>query len=305
MPRFLLTFLTLLLSITPAQAQRANLDIGATWKNVSYASDTLTGHRMDIYLPANDAATHPVIVVIAGSAWFGNDTKQRAFDVIGTPLLRAGYAVVAINHRSSREATFPAQINDVKAAVRYIRAHAAKYRLNTYKIGIAGDSSGGHLSAMMGTSRNADEHTIGAYSHSLEGDIGEYPDARSSVQAVVDWYGPTTFQQMDGCGSEMNHDAADSPESIVIGGAIQENDELSALADPITYIDSTDPPFLILHGDKDPLVPHCQSELLYEALQSAGVESRLVIVPGGGHGPGMWIEKYTDQMVAFFDTHLR
>ena len=97
----------------------------------------------------------------------------------------------------------------------------------------------------------------------------------------------------------------DSPASILIGGPIQENDELSALADPITYVDADDPPFLILHGDADPLVPHCQSELLYEALQAAGVESRLLIVPGGGHGRGMWIDTYIDQMVAFFDAHLK
>lgn len=305
MPKFLIVLLALLLYTAPAMAQQGDLSIGATWKNISYAADTLIGHKMDIYLPANDAATHPVVVVIAGSAWFGNDTKERAFKTVGTPLLKAGYAIVAINHRSSREAVFPAQINDVKAAVRFIRANAAKYRLNTYKIGIAGDSSGGHLSAMMGVSRNTDAHTIGDYTHSLEGAVGEYPDARSSVQAVASWYGPTTFQKMNECGSEMDHDAPDSPESTVIGGPIQENDALSALADPITYVDPSDPPFLLAHGDKDPLVPHCQSELLYEALQNAGVESRLIIVPGGEHGKGMWINKYTSQMVAFFDQHLR
>ncbi len=305
MPRILLLLLVLILSTTPALAQRGDLKIGASWKNLSYAADTLTGHRMDIYLPANDEKTYPVIVVIAGSAWFGNDTKERAFTLIGSSLLRAGYAVVAINHRSSREATFPAQINDVKAAVRYIRANADRYRLNAANVGIAGNSSGGHLSAMMGTTRNTDSLTIGGYSHFLEGDVGKYPDARSSVEAVVDWYGPTDFQKMDGCGSEMHHDAPDSPESTIIGGPIQENDERSALANPITYVDPSDPPFLILHGDKDPLVPHCQSELLYDALQKAGVESQLVIVPGGGHGEGMWLDKYKSQMVAFFDRHLR
>jgi dipeptidyl aminopeptidase/acylaminoacyl peptidase len=105
---------------------------------------------------------------------------------------------------------------------------------------------------------------------------------------------------MDACGSRLNHDAADSPESTLIGGPIQENGALSALADPITYVDPADPPFLILHGDADPLVPHCQSELLYRALQAKGVESTLVIVPGAGHGDGMWVDPYVGQMVRFF-----
>ncbi len=278
---------------------------GEQWMDVRYAADTLTGHRMDIYLPERGEAPFPAVVVIAGSAFAGNDTKEGAYRIIGVPLLEAGYAVVAINHRSSLNVIFPAQIHDVKATVRFIRANASRFRLDADRIGIAGASSGGHLAAMMGTTRNVDTHTIGSVSLSLEGSVGELLEESSSVDAVVDWYGPTTFQAMDACGSEMVHDAPDSPASILIGGPIQENDELSALADPITYVDADDPPFLILHGDADPLVPHCQSELLYEALQAAGVESRLLIVPGGGHGRGMWIDTYIDQMVAFFDAHLK
>lgn len=272
-----------------------------SWHDVSYAADTLTGHRMDIYLPEQGEAPYPVVVVVAGSAWFGNDTKERAYRVMGLPLLDAGYGVVAINHRSSREAIFPAQIHDVKAAVRFIRANAATYGLDTAFVGITGDSSGGHLSAMMGTTGGIDSHSIGAHTLSLEGRVGAFMDQSSRVDAVVDWYGPSTFQAMDACGSSFSHDAPDSPESTLIGGPIQENDALSALADPITYVDPTDPPFLILHGDADPLVPHCQSELLYEALQANGVESTLVIVPGGGHGDGMWVDPYVGQMVRFFE----
>lgn len=297
MKRFVFSIGLLALSMASAQAQ--------TWADVPYAADTLKGHQLDIYLPETGRAPYPVVVVIAGSAFFGNDTKRRAYERIGAPLVEAGYAVVAINHRSSRDAIFPAQINDVKAAVRFIRAHADKFELDTSRIGMAGDSSGGHLSAMMGTSRNVEEYAVGTAWMSIEGAVGEEPQQSSSIDAVVDWYGPTTFQVMDSCGSELTHDAEDSPESVLIGGPIQENDDLSALADPITYVDPTDPPFLILHGDEDPLVPHCQSELLYEALQRAGVESELIIVPGGGHGRGMWIETYIDKMVAFFDDHIK
>ena len=271
------------------------------WLDVNYAGDTLTGHRLDIYLPENGKAPYPVIVTIAGSAWFGNNTKKQAFQKMGIPMLKNGYAVVAINHRSSRQAIFPAQINDVKAAVRFIRANASNYQLDTTFIGITGDSSGGHLSAMMGTTRGIEGHTIGTKSLSLEGNIGSFTKHSSRIDAVVDWYGPSTFQVMDSCGSSFSHDAADSPESTLTGGPIQQNDDMCALANPITYIDQNDPPFLLLHGDADKIVPHCQSILLHNALQAKGVQSRLIIVPNAGHGEGMWLDQYTNEMVAFFN----
>jgi dipeptidyl aminopeptidase/acylaminoacyl peptidase len=105
---------------------------------------------------------------------------------------------------------------------------------------------------------------------------------------------------MDSCGSQMIHDAPDSPESVLIGGPVQDNDDLCALANPITYVDENDPPFLIIHGDADPLVPHCQSILLHEALSKHGVENELIIVPGGGHGDGVWLDNYIERMAAFF-----
>lgn len=98
----------------------------------------------------------------------------------------------------------------------------------------------------------------------------------------------------------MVHNAPDSPESSLIGGPIQDNPEQCALADPVTYIDRNDPPFLILHGDADPLVPHCQSELLYDALQKAHVPSQFVLVPNAQHGPGLFTEQYFRMMTDFF-----
>jgi acetyl esterase/lipase len=287
----------LLLSSTYAQSSKQ-------WLDVSYARDTLTGHRLDIFLPEKGKAPYPVIVTIAGSAWFGNNTKNQAYEKMGIPMLKNGYAVVAVNHRSSREAIFPAQINDIKAVVRFIRAHAAAYQLDTTFIGITGDSSGGHLSALMGTTAGTKQFSVGAKSLSLEGAVGTFTNQSSRVDAVVDWYGPTDFQVMDSCGSSFSHDAPESPESTLIGGPIQENDDLCGLANPITYIDANDPPFLILHGDADELVPHCQSILLHEALQAKGVPSKLIIVPKGGHGPGLWIDQYTSEMVNFFNTRI-
>jgi acetyl esterase/lipase len=274
-------------------------DIGRKWLDINYAGDALKGHRLDIYLPNKGKPPYPVIVAIAGSAFFSNDSKDRAFG-IGRPLLAQGFAIVAVNHRSSREAIFPAQINDIKAVVRFLRANATTYDLDTTFLGITGDSSGGHLAALMGTSGGVQDFTMGQVTLSIEGDVGGYSEESSRVDAVVDWYGPTVFQKMDSCGSQMVHNAPDSPESIVIGGPIQDNDDLCALANPITYIDEKDPPFLIIHGDADPLVPHCQSILLHQALTKKGVKNELITVPGGGHGNGIWLDKNIERMIAFF-----
>jgi len=273
--------------------------IGRKWLDIDYAGDSLTGHRLDIYLPARGEAPFPVIITIAGSAFFSNNSKDRAFR-IGEPLLVHGFAIVAVNHRSSRDAIFPAQINDIKGVVRFLRANAAKYGLDTRFLGITGDSSGGHLSALMGTSGGVKDYTVGHKTLSIEGTVGGNSEESSRIDAVVDWYGPTSFQKMDSCGSNMEHDAPDSPESTLLGGPIQDNDALCALADPITYIDKNDPPFLIVHGDADPLVPHCQSILLHEALTKSGVVSEMITVPGGGHGDGIWLEKNIERMANFF-----
>lgn len=269
------------------------------WKDINYAGDTLTGHRLDIYLPANGDGPFPVVVAIAGSAWFANNNKEWAYKQT-KELLVNGFAVVVINHRSSHEVIFPAQVNDVKAAVRYIRGRASEFQLDTRFVGITGNSSGGHLSAMMGFTGGVETYTVGSTTVSIEGAFGDYKDQSSRVDAVVDWYGPTNFLVMDSCGSNMNHDAIDSPESTLVGGLIQENKEMCALANPVTYIDEDDPPILILHGDADLTVPHCQSVLLHDAVQAEGARSKLIIVPGAGHGPGMHIPKYIEEMSSFF-----
>jgi acetyl esterase/lipase len=255
---------------------------------------------MDIYLPEIKQSSYPAVIIVYGSAFFGKDMKQRAYDALGEPLLNSGFAVVTVNHRSSRDAIFPAQIQDIKAAVRFIRAHGHKYQIDSSFIGITGYSSGGHLSAFTGTSGSVKQKTIHSVSAEIEGDVGSCTDYSSSVDAVVDWFGPIDFQSMDSCGSTMVHDAPDSPESILIGAPIQDNDDLCALVNPMSYIDPEDPPFLILHGDKDPLVPHCQSEMLYKALQNAGVPSQYVLVPEAGHGPGLFEDQYFTKMCEFF-----
>jgi len=295
------------LNINPLLAQDKLLIVNESvnsknWKDLNYAGDSMNYHNLDIYLPQVEKPNYPLVIVIYGSAWFSNNSKGTDLKTIGKALLDAGFAIVMPNHRSSRDAKFPAQINDIKAVVRYIRANAAQYQIDTSFIGITGSSSGGHLSALTATSRNVNKFTIGSATADIEGEVGLYTNFSSSVDAVVDWFGPTDFLVMDSCGSTMSHNGPNSPESSLVGGPIQDNKDKVALANPITYVDASDPPFLIFHGDKDPLVPYCNSELLNTALQKAGVSSRFDLISEGQHGPGVHVEQYYKMMVDFFLT---
>ena len=272
-----------------------------SWKDLNYADDNMVYHQLDIYLPQIEKPVYPVVIYIYGSAWFSNNAKGADMNTIGKALLEAGFAVVTPNHRSSIDAKFPAAMNDIKAAIRFVRANAAKYQLDTTFIGISGSSSGGNMAAMAGTSRNVKQYTIGNTTLDIEGNVGPNTSYSSSVDAVVDWFGPTDMFVMDSCGgTNFIHNDANSPASLYIGGPIQENKEKTLLASPITYIDPTDPPFLIFHGDKDNVVPFCQSILLYEALQKAKVPSQYFLIPDGQHGPGVHVDKNIKMMVDFF-----
>ncbi len=273
-----------------------------SWIEVDYAGDNIIGHKLDIFLPKEGKGPFPVIINIYGSAFFSNSSKGTIFQSgLGQSLLKAGYAVVSINHRSSKDAIWPAQIQDVKAAIRFIRANATIFSLSPGFIGITGFSSGGHLSASAGTSNFKNTIEINGKFADLEGSVGKFLQTPSHVDAVVDWFGPTDFLSMDICGSTMKHDDPKSPESSLIGAPIQENKELTQLANPMSFVNPKSAPFLIFHGDKDPLVPHCQSEKLTATLKSKGISTELVLVAGGGHGPGVMIDTYFTQMIRFFD----
>lgn len=289
-----ITGLWILLICAPGNSQQS-------WTDINYAGDGYEYHNLDIHLPDGEASAFPVVVVIYGSAWSANNLKSAAYDILGKQLLAAGYGVVSVNHRSSFDARYPAQLQDIKAAIRFVRANAGKYNLDTAFIGITGYSSGGHLAAMAGTTGRVNKYEAGGIKIDLEGDIGEFTGFSSSVDAVVDWFGPTDFTVMDSCGSRMEHNAVDSPESRLVGGPIRENRQMCALADPTSYVSEDDPPFLVLHGDADPLVPHCQGQLLYNRLVEQGVQATFILVPGAGHGPGLFVDEYFKMMIDFFN----
>lgn len=272
------------------------------WTDLDYAGDGEVYHMLDIYLPDEEKESYPAIVAIYGSAWFGNNLKANAFNTLGKPLLDAGFAVITPNHRASTDSLYPAQINDIKAAIRFVRANAEKFQIDTSFVGIAGSSSGGHLAALAGTSGGVKTATVGSATADIEGHVGEFTDFSSSVDAVVDWFGPTDITMMAECegGGSIDHNSPDSPESILVGGPIQENIDKGTLANPIHFVDASDPPFLIFHGDADPLVPPCQSEMLHMALQDSGVASEYYLMEGGGHGPGVHTEENFKRMTNFF-----
>ena len=260
------------------------------YRDIAYVADGHERQKLDLYIP-DEGENLPLIIWIHGGAWRGGDKKNY----IRREYLKAGYAGASINYRLSQHAIFPAQIEDVKAAVRWLRANAETYRLDPDRFAAWGSSAGGHLVAMLGTTGDVNEF-----------EVGENLEVSSRVQAVVDYFGPTDFLQMDAQSlpDGLVHDAPDSPESQLVGGPIQEHKVRVAKANPITYVSEDDSPFLIIHGDRDKLVPYQQSVLLKDALEKAGVPVTFYKVEGGGHG---WFRdpKVPELTKAFLEKHLK
>jgi acetyl esterase/lipase len=240
-------------------------------RDLPYAGTDNPRQKLDLYLPAaRDAGKPlPLVVFIHGGGWRAGD--RRGMGEAAHPLLEDGrYAVASVGYRLTDEASWPAQIHDCKAAIRWLRANAATYGLDPGRIGVIGPSAGGHLVAMLGTSGGVTE---------LEGDLGDHDGTDSRVTCVVDLFGPTDLLAMGG-----QHDQPGSPEARLVGGAVQEHKDAARGASPVTYVSRDDPPFLLIHGTEDPVVPFSQSQLLHDALREADVSSTLVPVTGGGHG---------------------
>ena len=265
--------------------------------NLNYADDGKEYHNLDIHLPSVEKPAYKAVVVIYGSAWYANNAKQMAFGTMGKQLLESGFAVVAINHRSSSDAAYPAQINDVKAAIRFLRGNAEKYKIDASFIGITGFSSGGHLASLAGTSNGVKEFTVNAKTVNVEGNVGNYTSHSSSVQAVVDWFGPIDMALMDNCKGPKD---GNSPEAALIRGNPADNLDMIALLNPITFINPTDPQFIVIHGEADTVVPHCQSELFSKALKEKGLLTEFISVPQGQHGPVTFNESTFKKMTDFF-----
>jgi acetyl esterase/lipase len=267
-----------------------------------------------------------VVVWIHGGGWSGGSRFPAGFS---GPLTAAGFAVASVDYRLTSQAgqfgaepvTFPAQIHDVKGAVRWLRANAASYNLDPARFGCWGSSAGGHLSALLGTSGGV---------AALEGTVGGNAGFSSAVQACADYFGPTDLLNMNPDvitppGSVLDHDAPGSPESRLIGfddpgqgiGVLRANQSnpappypayvtLVTQANPITWVDAGDPPFFVAHGELDATVPQKTSVRLKEALSAAGVANQYWVVPNNGHGFGGAAGAATgNAVVRFFGQRLR
>ncbi len=254
-----------------------------TFSDVAYGTDS-PAQRLDIYLPPGPVIERPVVVWVHGGGWSSGDKFPT---LKAAAVVSLGFAFVSINYRLTGEAIHPAQINDCRGAVRWIRANAATYGFDGDRVGVWGSSAGGHLVALLGTSGGVTSHE----GVDLEGSVGGNLGLSSRVQAVCDYFGPTDFFDLD-----PSHGTPTSPESRLVGFWIQEvldNLNNPAFAPRVSVLESVssrtfvtpdDPPFRIAHGDADPVVPVGQSISLAGDLSAAGVPSTLVVYPGAGHG---------------------
>ena len=265
-----------------AQAQRMMEAAGATiQRDLVYKRANGAVLTLDLYCPQKVSGPAPVIVWIHGGGWRRGGKKQCP----AVALVPDGYAVASINYRLSSVAPFPAQIEDCKAAVRWLRANAANYNLDADRIGVWGMSAGGHLAALLGTSGEVPE---------LEGS-GDNMQYSSRVQAVCDVAGPVDLLALTNLGPERRF----AIEGL-LGGAPEK--DKATTASPLHYVSKDDPPFLIVHGESDRVVPVEQSQRLYEELRKAGVNATLKILPVGHQA--VQLDALKDAEV-FFDATLK
>jgi acetyl esterase/lipase len=263
-----------------------------THKDLAYGDHAR--NTLDVYIPKSDRPL-PLIIWVHGGAWSAGskDGNNPALAYLGK-----GYAVAAINYRYSQHAVFPAQIQDCQAAIRFLRSQAKDYNLEPDRFAAWGSSAGGHLVALMGT----------AGDHKAFEAVGKVKTGSNAVQAVIDWYGPIDFLQMNKqttVKGRIDHDSPTAPEAKLIGGAVQDNKDKVNAANPMTYIAKDNPPFLIMHGDQDPLVPYGQSEMFHAALKKAGVDSELVIAKGVAHDGKVGAGERAELIESFLAKHLK
>jgi acetyl esterase/lipase len=312
----------LVLAVGSGLAAPAAGQLQPTHSDLVYATIGPGQLRLDLYLPAGAEGATPCVIWIHGGGWAGG-SKYPIPGWCATLVTQHGFAVASVDYRLTTQAAqfggapviFPAQIHDVKGAVRWLRAHAATYNLDPLRFGSAGSSAGGHLSALLGTSAGVS---------AAEGVTGGNTGFSSAVQACLDYFGPTDLLMMNldvtvPPGSTIDHDAPSSPESHLVGwddpgqgiGDIRANlgnpnppypqlAGLCVLANPIAHVDTGDPRFMIAHGTDDTLVPIRQSERLHDALGAAGVANEYIIVQGAGHG-GFPMTVYNEAIVFFLE----
>jgi acetyl esterase/lipase len=267
-------------------------------KDIKYIPDGDVAQSLDLYLPekASDKAL-PLVVWIHGGGWQGG--SKAGCPAVG--FVNEGFVVASVEYRFSQKAKFPAQIQDCQAAIRWLRANSKKYNIDPEHIGVWGDSAGGHLVALLGTSGGKKAFVP----------IGGNEDQSDRVQAVCDWYGPADFStvivqaEADATKNVFKFNTPKDPYSELIGVHLDDKAKADAVS-PVHYVSKDCPPFLIMHGTKDALVPFAQSEELVAALKKEGVDVMLQKFPGAGHGGAIFGSAPSRGLIkTFFARHLK
>ena len=294
-----------------AQEKKPAPGVPPTFANVPYVPNGGDRQQLDIFLPPDyqEGEKLPVLVWIHGGSWQSGSKDDMKMILALMPLFMGGkknfvgqgYACVSINYRFIRQAPFPAQIEDCKAAIRWLRANAKTYNLDPERIGVWGVSAGGHLVSMLGTSP-----------HKKEFEVGENLDQSSAVQAVCDIFGPTDFtvifeEPSPELKELLSGQDLDALARLALGGTVSEKRELITSMSPITHITKDCPPFLIIHGTEDKLVPFSQSQRFYDALKKAGVNVEFEIIEGAGHDQTIITQSrgLFQKVSNFFETHVK
>ena len=247
--------------------------------------------RLDLHLPPGDGP-FPTVVWVHGGAWRSGSRS----DVPAVGLTEHGYAVASVDYRLSVDERFPAQVHDIKAAIRYLRTHAARHRLDPARFAVAGSSAGGHLAALVGVSGGHD---------ALEGDANNGGQVPSGVRAIVSFYGASNLQTILSQSTPHGLSVRVPALQLLLGGQPEQKAQLAWLASPIAHVDRNDPPLMLIHGDQDPQMPIEQSYELRDAYRAAGVDVELIVVAGGKHGGSEFFSKQRiDEVARFLDQHM-
>jgi acetyl esterase/lipase len=278
---------TLILGLVPVAVRGADEKV-ITELDIVYAKAGATELKLDLARPAQGEGPFPAVFVIHGGAWRAGN-KADVGPVL-PEFVSHGYVAISPEYRFCPKEPFPAQVHDVKAAVRWIRTHAKKYKIDPERIGAIGFSAGGHLALMLGVTGPDD---------GLEGDVSAGA-SDSRVKAVVNYFGPTDLGAKD---------IPDRSKPLVkdfLGAAPPEKPELAAKASPRTYVTKDDAPILTFQGTNDPLVPFTQAIVLAEAMTAAGVPGRVELLVGAQHGwGGAELERTRAETFRFFDRYLK
>ncbi|MCA9049265.1 MAG: alpha/beta hydrolase [Planctomycetaceae bacterium] len=290
--RTAIILVTLMTAVT--SACQKSLASEPSIRNVEYASVDGVPLLLDLYLPdaddadgdsANPTILSPAIIWVHGGAWRAGSKDNMPLG----RLLQEGFAVASVDYRLSPVAKFPAQVHDIKAAIRFLRANRTKYHLDGDNFVIAGASAGGHLAALVGVTNGHPQ---------LKGTVGTHLSESSDVQKIVSFYGAANLQSILSQSTPHGLSVRIPALQLLLGGQPNEQPELAKLASPVDHVDTDDPPLLLIHGDADPQMPYQQSVELSRKYKNAGRSVHLFTVPGGVHGGAGFFEDDVVKRVA-------